>query len=265
MACTERVARNFSRDPAAYHRQARVQRRVATALARRLAADSIGRPLPGRILELGCGTGFLSRHLAMLWPAADLTVTDISPAMLAFCQDRLRPAARRRPGAVRFALCDATRPLPGGPYDLIAASLMAQWIPDLAALLRQWRARLRPGGGIALSTLTSKTFAEIRERFAAADVPFPSPAMPGREDLAAAIAAADLQASTLATGLRRERHASLHGFLRHLQALGAVNAVAPPLSPDRLRRMLRREPGPITAHYQVATLILWKSSESPLE
>jgi len=256
MACPKRVARNFSRNPAAYHRQALMQRRVATELAQRLAAACAGQPTPRRILELGCGTGFLTRRLALLWPEADLTASDISPEMLAHCRERLAAICRRRPGMVRFMACDATRALPDGPYDLIAASLMAQWVPALATMLRQWRDRLAPGGTIALSILTSGTFAEIRQQFSAVDAPFPSPPLPDQEGLAAAVAAAGLSIHLLAAGWRRERHPSLHAFLRHLQALGAVNAVAPPLSPAELRRVLRRNPGPVAARYQLAQLIL---------
>src|SRR3546814_6678257 len=55
-------------------------------LAAALVADLAQRQRPdgvGRILEIGCGTGFLTRHIQARWPGAELVVTDLSPDMLA--------------------------------------------------------------------------------------------------------------------------------------------------------------------------------------
>jgi malonyl-CoA O-methyltransferase len=42
-----------------------------------------------RVLEIGCGTGFLSEALLARLPAASLTATDIAPAMLERARQRL--------------------------------------------------------------------------------------------------------------------------------------------------------------------------------
>ena len=107
--------------------------------ARRLAEDIARLDLPPRprILEIGCGTGLLTRELARRLGPADWMLTDISPAMLEIA--RLGP--RRK--AARYAALDGEHPdaLPGG-YDLICSSLAVQWFgPErgLGRLARCWR------------------------------------------------------------------------------------------------------------------------------
>jgi malonyl-CoA O-methyltransferase len=257
MLCHDRVVRNFSRDPAAYESQARAQRRAAASLAGAIAAHFAGRTPPARILELGCGTGFLSRRIATAWPDADLTLSDLSPAMVEFCRHRLLRACRNRSGAIDFTVCNAVGTIPDGPFDLIAAALMAQWTPSLTPMLSRWRQQLSPTGAIAVSTLTADTFADIRAHFAAVDVPFPEPPLPTTKELAASITKTGLSVALWQPEIRREHYPSLHDFLRHLRSVGAGNAVAPHLSPAQLRRVLRHcRQTPITATYQIVNAIL---------
>ena len=81
-----RIAAAFSAQARAYDSVGAVQRAVAGRLAARIAARVSG---PRNILEIGCGTGFLSAELAGYFPTADLCLTDIAPAMLACAQARL--------------------------------------------------------------------------------------------------------------------------------------------------------------------------------
>ena len=41
-----------------------------------------------RILELGCGTGRLTRRMAELYPSAVIVAVDISPEMIAHAKER---------------------------------------------------------------------------------------------------------------------------------------------------------------------------------
>lgn len=111
------VAAAFSSAADTYDDSAGLQREVAERLAGRIA----GLPLPGqpRILEIGCGTGFLSRALCSLNPSA-LVVTDISQAMLARCRETLGDIR-----TARFLTMDGEEPraAAGSGFDLICSSL----------------------------------------------------------------------------------------------------------------------------------------------
>ena len=105
---------------------------------------------PRACLDLGCGTGILAVAMAKLWRAPVLAC-DIDPLAVAVARENARlngvgPAVRavRSDGAARRSL--ASR----GPYDVIAANILA---PPLAAMAGDLRRALAPGGRLILSGL----------------------------------------------------------------------------------------------------------------
>ena len=116
-------------------------------------ADAVGyRVLAGgHILDLGCGSGDLSRHLA----AAGLRVTgcDISANMLA-------RAAASDPTAsvelVRLAPDWQTLPFPTATFDAIVAASVLEYVSSPSEVLRECARVLRPGG-VLLCTVPDPT------------------------------------------------------------------------------------------------------------
>jgi malonyl-CoA O-methyltransferase len=139
----------------AYQQKAVVQRQVAGRLAKRLRGFVlVDQP---RILEIGCGTGFLSQHLIDIWPGARLVCTDIAPEMVARCQAQL--GGER----VNFQVMDGEN-IPGDEkFDLIVASLVFQWFLDPLGNLQKLVKRLNPGGRLVFVTLGPETFVEWRQ------------------------------------------------------------------------------------------------------
>ncbi|HDR73226.1 MAG TPA: class I SAM-dependent methyltransferase [Methanoculleus sp.] len=94
------------------------------------------------ILELGSGTGWLTRTLRQANPGAAITAIDRNPAMIAL--------ARQKPGldAVTFVEADIRAPWPAEAFDIIAATqvLFALAIPEQEEILRRSAAALRAGG-----------------------------------------------------------------------------------------------------------------------
>jgi len=109
------------------------------AFAERVAGfigDLPGGTLGPSILELGAGTGALTRWLGEN-PGVRLCATDASPAMVAIGRTRVRKAD--------WKVLDAL----GNPLffsDLQVSSGLLQWAPNPVAALRHWTAALRPGG-----------------------------------------------------------------------------------------------------------------------
>jgi trans-aconitate 2-methyltransferase len=97
---------------------------------------------PGmRVVDLGCGTGELTRRLADALPESDVLGLDNSPQMLA------RAASQARPG-LRFELGDIQNA--GGTWDLIFSHAALQWVEDHANLIPRLLSMLRPGGQLAV-------------------------------------------------------------------------------------------------------------------
>jgi malonyl-CoA O-methyltransferase len=221
-----------------YDRHARVQRLVARALAARIAALPL--PPAPRVLEIGCGTGFLGAALREEGLGGEWTITDVAPAMIA------RARARLGDGPAYVVLDGERDTAVGGPFDLVCSSLATQWFADEPAALRRWREWLAPGGHVLVSTLGPGTFAEWRAAHEAAGLQAGTP----RFTPLPAFPAPPL------VELYRERHADARAFLRSLRAIGAQTA-APghrPLSPARLRQVMRAfEAGGGIVSYEVVT------------
>ncbi|MDX8412804.1 MAG: malonyl-ACP O-methyltransferase BioC [Mariprofundales bacterium] len=160
----QQVAHAFDRAAAHYEQFAALQQEVANRLDAHLNFTKI---TPKRMVDIGCGTGFLTARLQQRYPKADLLALDIAPAMVATCRQRI--GKRRLPWQPRrIALCgDATcLPLKDGSCDLVTSSLTMQWLPDPAAMLREMRRILAPDGLIIFSTFGRNTLTELRRTLA---------------------------------------------------------------------------------------------------
>ena len=248
---TEDIAQAFS-GALEYDRHARVQHDVARGLARRIA----GLPLPSasRILEIGCGTGFLAEALLQAGLTGDWTITDLSPAMI--------ERARMRLGqSLRYAILDGERGTPdGGPYDLICTNMATQWFADEPRALDRWRQWLAPGGHIMVATLGPGTFAEWRAAHRAEGL---EPGTPTFTPVAALDALGP--AEPVIVERYSQRYADARAFLSGLRAIGADTARPDhrPLSPAMMRRVMRRfEAQGAVASYEVMTCHLTRATGS---
>jgi trans-aconitate 2-methyltransferase len=95
-----------------------------------------------RVVDLGCGTGELTRAAHERLGARDTLGIDSSPAMLA------RAAAQAGPG-LAFRQGDLAS-FGGGPFDVVLSNAAIHWAPDHESLLPRLLALVAPGGQIAL-------------------------------------------------------------------------------------------------------------------
>ena len=228
-----------------YDAHARVQHRVAGQLADRIVALPL--PAAPRVLEIGCGTGFLTAALHDRGLGGCWLVTDLAPAMVERCRARLGA----RPDTA-FAVLDGehgARPAEG-PFDLICASLAFQWFADLPAAVARLRGWLAPRGHLVFTTLVAGTFAEWDAAHRTEGLAPGTLRFPGVADLAA------LCEGSLAIEHHREDHADARAFLRSVKAIGAGTPHTDhrPLSPTTLRRVMARfDQAGAQATYVVAT------------
>jgi len=97
---------------------------------------------PGQIVDLGCGTGYLTRQLGQNFPRARVTGVDNDRAMLA--------KAAAEPSGVTWELGDAAQWRPGRPVDLIFSNAALQWLPDHHALFPHLAGALAADGVLAI-------------------------------------------------------------------------------------------------------------------
>jgi trans-aconitate 2-methyltransferase len=97
----------------------------------------------GQVVDLGCGTGELTRALHQRVGATETLGLDISAEMLS----RSDPFAG---AGVRFERGDVADFAASGAYDVVFSNAALHWIPDHPALLRRLTAALKPGGQLAV-------------------------------------------------------------------------------------------------------------------
>ena len=166
-AWKRKVAASFDRAAATYEQHACVQRQVAETLAGWLQESIDGNRIRSA-LEIGCGTGYLTRCLLDRFPDTRWLISDISPQMVETCRQHLETLPCLQP-AVRFGVVDGERldsDLPDeASFDLICSNLTLQWFTDLRMGLRQLWQRVQPGGWLCFSTLGVDNFAQVSEQF----------------------------------------------------------------------------------------------------
>jgi SAM-dependent methyltransferase len=100
-------------------------------------------PRAGRLLEIGCGTGFILAGVRREFPGIVLAGSDSRTEGLAF-------AAARLPG-VELLQMDARHIPFRAEFDVIGAFDVIEHIDDDEAALAEMREAVRPGGGIVLT------------------------------------------------------------------------------------------------------------------
>lgn len=88
---------------------------------------------PGRILDLGTGTGVVALALAERYPAAAVVGIDLSPGMIEEARRKLPAELARR---VRFEVGDASAlSCPDGDFELVVLSNMIPFYDELARVV----------------------------------------------------------------------------------------------------------------------------------
>lgn len=125
------------------------ERYARFAAERRLPFDDLvallSRAPGGRVVDLGCGPGELTRELHGRLEARETLGVDSSPAMLG-------KAAAHAGGGLRFTLGDAGTFGEGAPdrWDVVFSNAALHWVEHHEALLPRLAALVAPGGQLAV-------------------------------------------------------------------------------------------------------------------
>jgi malonyl-CoA O-methyltransferase len=231
------IKRNFARRARSYDRYACVQRLMARGLMAVVGGALFS---ARRILEIGCGTGYLTRLLRRTNRRAHLTSLDLDAGLVAMARQRLGPTA-----AVNWLVADGEMPL-RGEYDLIIANATFQWFTCPGETLAAYHRRLAPGGLLAFSTLGPATFHELAGAIgrAAQTLNLPeTPAIPAQgfgdqETWTGLLTQAGFHQPRLLKEMLSITFPSVREFFKALQATGATNPRPRPFSPRLLNTVI---------------------------
>ncbi|MEB3231353.1 MAG: methyltransferase domain-containing protein [Leptolyngbyaceae bacterium] len=203
---SDRIATSFGQAASIYHAQAGLQKHCAQRLLN-LLSDSLEYPdLPsGPVLEIGCGTGFITELLCdrllrpegagtyslKLGQGRDYYITDLSAEMVQFCCDRLQPKLQKitsnhpfssfkHPRSHFFFQVLNAENIPPNPpsYSLIIGGFVAQWFQDIEGTIQKLLDRLQPHGRLLLSFPGYESFPEWRQQCSHLNLPFTAHPLP---------------------------------------------------------------------------------------
>ena len=106
--------------------------------------DQLTAPAFGRILEVGCGPGYLWTHNAERVPVHwRVTLSDFSPGMVKAARERLSNVE----ATFNFVVCDVQAiPFGDRKFDAVIANHMLYHVPDRRTAFSEIRRVLKPGG-----------------------------------------------------------------------------------------------------------------------
>ncbi len=151
------IRRSFSKASVSYDEFANLQRKVGLNLL-----EMLGNQIPtGVVLDLGCGTGFLTKELSRIAGGKTIIAMDIAVPMLEI--------ARGKSGCCFFCADIERLPVGSESVDWIFSNLALQWCIDLPEVFFQFQRVLKPGGQFFFSTFGSRTFQELKQAWALVD------------------------------------------------------------------------------------------------
>jgi malonyl-CoA O-methyltransferase len=273
------VAHNFGLASPHYDAQASLQALVAQQLAQAILASH---PASGlSVLEIGGGTGGLTRHLLPTLCPSMYLFSDLSWPMVRRAQwppeyDALGEK-RAVPPPYRLVMDGELPALPPASVDLVVSSLAVQWFSQPAISLPGLLRVLKPGGQLWISTLVQSSFDQWRRDCDQAALPTGIIPLLSEGQLvdmlsghASPTEVSQAEGQVLGQGAGQvppqqkgqvsgqlhkmlRPYASALAFLQNLRAIGAHHPAADhrPVNAGRLRQLLKTLPTPYPVDYHV--------------
>jgi malonyl-CoA O-methyltransferase len=190
---------------------------------------------PGRVLDVGSGTGYGLAHLRARYVEAELCALDIAPTMLAAARARLpQPSWAQRalahltsmPSPAAHPVCADMVRLPFAPnsMNLVWSSLALQWAHDLEATLKGFHRVLAPGGLLMFATFGPDTLKELRAAFAVVDDAPHVNRFVDLHDIGDMLIHAGFASPVMEMDMLTLTYADLRALMRDLKGIGAHNA-----------------------------------------
>jgi len=157
------VKRAFSSAAETYDHHAVLQREIGNRLIAHLNFTKI---TPKRILDIGCGTGYLTRLLIDKFPKSTVVALDLSEHMVKYTRKQHR---MRMPWHGKRHACVAdgcSLPFSDASFDLVTSNLAMQWVAEPGDMMAEMRRMLAPNGLMLFSTFGRRTLAELRQSLA---------------------------------------------------------------------------------------------------
>lgn len=209
------IADSFSEAASYYDEHASVQREVAERLIASLQPWRDIIPT-GPIIELGAGTGFVTKGVVDLYPDREIQVTDLSEDMIALCRKKFADH-----GNLKFMVSDAEEvPEFNDPhYAMTVSGFAAHWFDNPAQTLAKWLEITKPGGLLLASFPGNESFPQWKKNCQELGLPFTANELPDVEEMVIKMSVGPAQVDYYEDTITRE-YESAQDFFNELKNLG---------------------------------------------
>jgi len=242
----------FNKASSQYDEHAFLQKEIAGRLDAKLEVIS-GKS--NVILDLGAGTGLLSKQLFKRFPESQLVCLDFAHQSLAHNLTNNKICA------------DANNlPLADNSVDMVISSLMMQWCPDLKQLFSEIHRVLKNDGLILFSTFGPDTLKELKKSWSVVDNETHVNTFTDMHDIGDQMLGAGFQSPVMEMEKLTLTYQTVTDLLRDLKVIGAQTVSARSKSlmgKDKFQLMIKmydsyRKDGKLPATYEVIYGHAWK-------
>ncbi len=211
----ENIRQRFSAAATTYSQEAVIQEKVSQQLIK-LMEDSGKQPL--EILELGCGTGLLTRKLSKLYPKAHITAVDISEKMIMQAQQECASCKR-----IKWIIADAVEYTCASRFDIIASSSALHWMQPIRKTFSKSFNHLKKNGAVYFGMMTKETLKELHSaRKAVIPGKLPKKSLPSARSVIKAIESCGFSKIETMTDTETLLYKDMRSLLNSLHNLGVT-------------------------------------------
>jgi malonyl-CoA O-methyltransferase len=221
------VRRSFDEAVASYDEHAYLQREIADRLFERLDYIKVQ---PQRILELGCGTGYVTQKLLAHYPESSVVALDLADGMCRYAQRQIpqptlmaRMFGKRAPTS--FVCANAEQiPLADESMDFVISNLTLQWC-DVEKVSGEAMRVLKPNGLFMFTSFGPDTLGELRAAFRRVDDKPHVNTFVDMHDVGDMLLAAGFSDPVMDQETITITYSELKTLLRELKGIGAHNVL----------------------------------------
>jgi len=212
------VRRSFASAVDSYDDLAALQRKVGLRLMRQLASEKTYE----QIVDVGCGTGFLTQQLIDQSFIKRVIAIDIALSMVQRTRSKIEKVKN-----TQYVCADAEHiPLKAQSADMIVSNLALQWCQNLTAVFDGFKKTLKKDGCVVFSTFGPATLQELKRAWAKIDDHAHVNDFYSADDLRGFLTQSGFNNIVIETRCYQSNYQSVIELMRELKGIGAHNVLS---------------------------------------